>query len=268
MVHPAHLLHELDKLSDEISSNGGLWESKFGKLLRTSSNKLWQPILLDVQCSLRTIGGNLLCLGMVEVVGRPVMMLYPIYLVCVESTQIAKEFETQRRITPQSILQIAKIFSLLLIGYQLITILSMYTGLGYTCLGLGLCALATASSNSLSKMAAPVLAPHLARLDGMLSQLSRLENVAVNGLNNTGNSRFPVIVENSLLTTQQLFNQGMRLLSGVNTDSRQTSNDGERDNLPTARVVELTDSDEIATPLVEPVASTGLSRRNRLSTAQ
>ena len=131
----------MDALVYDISRTRTFWKSKFSTLLQTSVAKQWQPILLDMQAGLRTIGGNLLCLGLVEVIGRPVMMLYPIYIVCMESLQLISEFETTKRISHQSILKIFKILVYLFISFQLMALLSMYTGLGYSCLLLGAVAL-------------------------------------------------------------------------------------------------------------------------------
>lgn len=188
MVHPANLLYSIDRLIDNIHSQRTsfqLWKSKLSTLLQTCSNKQWQPILLDTQAGLRSVGGNLICLGMVEVVGRPVVMLYPIYLVVLEALKITNEIEARGRVSPDIIVRVVKIICLLLVGFQLISILSMYTGLGYSCLLIGGVAVVLASSDELTKSIAPVVAPHLANVDMLFNRLQQIESVTMQTLNKT-----------------------------------------------------------------------------------
>lgn len=184
--HPANLLYSVDRLIDNINNQSSSlfsWKSKLSILLKSYSNKQWQPILLDTQVGLRSMGGNLICLGMVEVVGRPVVMLYPLYLVAMEGLKLTNEIELRGRITPDIIVRVIKIVALLLIGFQLITILSMYSGLGYSCLLIGGVAVTLAASDELTKIIAPVMAPHLFNLDMMFHRLQRVERMAMNALN-------------------------------------------------------------------------------------
>lgn len=184
--HPANLLYSIDRLIDNINNQSNSlfsWKSKLSTLLKTFSNKQWQPILLDTQVGLRSMGGNLICLGMVEVVGRPVVMLYPLYLVAMEGLKLTNEIEVRGRITPDIIIRVIKIVALLLIGFQLITILSMYAGLGYSCLLIGGVAVTLAASDELTKTIAPVMAPHLFNLDMIFYRLQRAEVMAMNALN-------------------------------------------------------------------------------------
>lgn len=184
-AHPANLLYSIDRLIDNINQSNSLfsWKSKLSTLLKNFSNKQWQPILLDTQVGLRSMGGNLICLGMVEVVGRPVVMLYPLYLVAMEGLKLTNEIEVRGRITPDVIIRVIKIVALLLLGFQLITILSMYPGLGYSCLLIGGVAVTLAASDELTKTIAPVMAPHLFHLDLIFDRLQRAEMMAMNALN-------------------------------------------------------------------------------------
>ena len=180
-IHPATILYSVDALIDDINRSSSFWESKLSKLLRACSQKQWQPILLDTQSTLRTVGGNLICLGMVELVGRPVMMLYPIYLVVLEGLKLARQLETQHRLTASSVVSITKLIAYVLICYQLLTILSMYSGLGFTALALGVAAVVLASSDQLTKQVAPVVAPHLNHLDHLFMRLQQAERYLVGG---------------------------------------------------------------------------------------
>ena len=183
--HPANLLISVDKLIEEINSQNSsffAWKSKLSTLLQTFSNKEWQPILLDTQAGLRSIGGNLICLGMVEVVGRPVVMLYPLYLVALEGLRITNDIEIRGKISPDIIIRVIKIAALLFLGFQLITILSMYAGLGYSCLLIGTAGVVLASNDQLTKIVAPIMAPHLLNLDMMFEKLQSMEMMAMKAL--------------------------------------------------------------------------------------
>jgi hypothetical protein len=125
---------------------------------------------------------------MVEVVGRPVMMLYPIYYLLLEAVALSNEIETRHRegrnrITPGILLQIFKIIFLFFGAFQLMRLLSMYTGLGYTCLFIGAAAVFTASNDELTKSVAPVVAPHMVALDRLLYSLKYFEDGAMARMN-------------------------------------------------------------------------------------
>lgn len=256
-IHPANILFEVDKIAADINSKSTLWQSKLSKLLTTATRKQWQPIIMDTQVSLRTLGGNLLALGMVEVVGKPVMMLYPIYIVSVEALKLAKEFETSQHVTAQSILKILKIMIFILVGYQLMTILAMYTGLGYTCLAIGGASQIIAQSEELSKQAAPVLAPHLANIDLMFNQLHKLEKVVLKGfyVAHKGNNGRNLIGSSGGRTDENVRYTGSR------SPSRSPSHD-----YPRAEIVEIDDDgheDSKRFSSSSPVDETNLRRRRK-----
>jgi hypothetical protein len=124
LIHPANVLFTIDRVLEDINGHSMLWESKLSKLLRACSKKQWQPILLDTQSSLRSIGGSLIALGMVEVVGRPIVMLYPIYMVISQALKLSKEIElNNNKITVHQYLQIFKIGVYFIFAYLLLTVL-------------------------------------------------------------------------------------------------------------------------------------------------
>lgn len=252
VIHPANVLFTIDRVQNDINGHSMLWESKLSKLLRACSRKQWQPILLDTQSSLRSIGGSLIALGMVEVVGRPVVMLYPVYMVIMQALKLSKEIEmNHNRITVQQYLQIFKIGVYFAFAYLLLTVLAMYTGLGYTCLLIGGGSVLVASNDEFTKQAAPVIAPHMVNIDLMLGQLHRLEGAVVGGGGSAQNgSSSAMRIEESMNLLQGLFQQGMKLIGKDNSNnnnasytsgSRQSgSNLGHTDS----RVEELDENDE------------------------
>lgn len=256
VVHPANILFTVDRVIEDINRNTMLWESKLSKLLRACSRKQWQPILLDTQSSLRSIGGSLIALGMVEVVGRPVMMLYPVYMVILQALKLSKEIEmNNQRITVRQYLQMFKIGVYFVFAYLLLTVLAMYTGLGYTCLLIGGGAVAVASNDEFTKQAAPVIAPHMVNLDLMLGQLQRLEGAVV-GEGGQGRSAAARLDE-SVGLLQGLFQQGMKLVNGggggsgglsqSSVDQRKSKQKATSQEFPTdSRVEELDENDEPA----------------------
>ena len=227
VVHPANILFTIDRVLDDINGHTMLWESKLSKLLRACSKKQWQPILLDTQSSLRTIGGSLIALGMVEVVGRPVVMLYPVYMVILQALKLSREIEmNNNKITVHQYLQIFKIGVYFIFAYLLLTVLAMYTGLGYTCLLIGGGAVAVASNDEFTKQAAPVIAPHMANLDLMMNQLHRLEVAVMGGSNKQARST-GFRVDESVSLLQGLFQQGMKMIGKEsNNNDRSSSSSG------------------------------------------
>ena len=70
-------------------------------------------------------------LGLVEVVGRPIVMLYPIYLLLLQTIDIVKALEHKKNVSPQSIMSVLKAVLLLYLSSYLMTLLSMYQGNQY-----------------------------------------------------------------------------------------------------------------------------------------
>ena len=183
--HPYHSLIKIEKVIILINREGGLWKSKLSTSLEQGVKKQWAPIIEDHQRALSSIGGKLCILGLVEAVGRPIMMLYPLYLVTQEALKVASEIEVKKTISAHSIMQIVKMLAMLLAVVQLSGILSMYTGLGYTCLAMGSCALFISSNDELTKCVVPVLAPHISSIDVCMDHLYQLERTAVNAFSRT-----------------------------------------------------------------------------------
>lgn len=180
--HPCHSLIKIQTVILAINREGGLWKSKLSKALEEGVRKQWAPIVADHQQALLSIGGKLCILGLVEAVGRPIIMLYPLFLITKEILKISSEVEAKKRVSMQSVMQIGKMIVMLFGVVQLLGILSMYTGLGYTCLALGCVAVLVGSSDDLTKASVPVLAPHMVSISIFLEQLYHFEGVAVSAL--------------------------------------------------------------------------------------
>lgn len=180
--HPCHSLIKIQTVILTINREGGLWKSKLSKALEEGVRKQWAPIIADHQQALLSIGGKLCILGLVEAVGRPIIMLYPLFLITKEILKISSEVEAKKRVSIQSVMQIGKMMVMLFGVVQLLGILSMYTGLGYTCLALGCVAVLVGSSDELTKSSVPVLAPHMVSISIFLEQLYHFESVAVSAL--------------------------------------------------------------------------------------
>lgn len=180
--HPCHTLLKIESVIVTINRERGLWKSKLSTMLEAGVKKQWAPIISDHQQALMSIGGKLCILGLVEAVGRPIIMLYPLFVLTKEALKISAEIETKKRISLQSIIQIGKMVAMLFAVAQLLGILSMYRGLGYTCFALGSAAVFVGCSHELTKSSVPVLAPHMVSVSLFLEQLCRIEGVAVAAL--------------------------------------------------------------------------------------
>jgi hypothetical protein len=201
--HSYHSLIKLEKLIKEIDRQGGLWRSKLSQLLEQGVKKQWSPIIIDHQRALMNIGGKLCMLGLVEAVGRPIVMLYPLFLAAQEVLKIATEYDVKKTVSTESILQMGKMIVMLIAVVQLAGILAMYSGLGYTCLALGGSALFVGSNDELTKSAVPILAVHMASISVFLSQIVQLEKKAY-GVFNTLASRNDSIDGNNDIRSSQV----------------------------------------------------------------
>ena len=108
-------------------------------------------------------------------------MLYPLYLVVTEMLLISTAIKEKGGFSAASIFKLCKLLLVSIFVFQLLSILSLYSGLGYSCLFVGLGALTISSSDELIKLAAPVIAPQIASIGTMLDKVSELEMDAVKG---------------------------------------------------------------------------------------
>jgi len=78
--HPSFILNHVDELICEINNEGGFWKSELSKLLTNTSNVLWRPILIDMKVSVTSISSKLIVVGLVDMIGKPLLMLYPVWM--------------------------------------------------------------------------------------------------------------------------------------------------------------------------------------------
>jgi hypothetical protein len=176
VVHPSIVLREVDKIVCEVKKSGGWFKSEMSSLLETSVERQWRPIISEMRNALWSIGGRLSAAGLIEIIARPMIMLYPISLLTLEGVEIARSIEAKRSITPQNYIKIAKALAILYVTSQIIIVTQMYSGIGWSCLVLGLCSLAVASNDEFLKKSMPALAPQLANLDMIAQKVATLQS--------------------------------------------------------------------------------------------
>jgi hypothetical protein len=175
--HPAMVLEAVDGVVSHIRSTShlSLWRSELLTTLEAASNKQWRPIVADNRRLLRNYGGKLIMLGLVSVVGWPVAFLYPLYRLSMTLLAIVQEWEKSKRLTRQGIFDLVKTVAMLMASMQVLSIMTMYASMGYTCLAAGAAALTVSSSDTLIKNAAPIMAPHLAQLDQLMTAVGNAD---------------------------------------------------------------------------------------------
>ena len=175
--HPAILLQEIDQVLTEVrrSSTFHIWKSELLTSLDAATANQWSPIITDTRVALQDIGGKLMVLGLVGAIGWPVAFLYPMFKMSASLLRIVNEYERTKRLTPQSIFDLVKTVVMLIASIQVLSILSAYTAMGYSCLLMSAVALAVSSNNVSIKFAAPILAPHMEQMDRLLSSANSVD---------------------------------------------------------------------------------------------
>jgi hypothetical protein len=130
------------------------------------------------------LGSKLVILGLVEVIGKPIVMLYPIYNLLITIQDIfqlgvAEVRPAAKSLTLSQIVTLIKAIGLLLVTMQLIWVLSSYTGLGYACLGIGVTAITGSSSEDfIKRFSAPLFSQYLIKMELFIDQVSKIENIS------------------------------------------------------------------------------------------
>ena len=215
-THAAVALLAVDQVVSEIRRERSLWPSELAHALELAALRQWTPILHDHRQLLHSVGGKALLLGLVEVIGRPVLMLYPVCLLGAECLRLAQKLglaeallqpqpqpqqaqaQAQARgnnsrggggrapwwtqISTADALSLLRLLAMVIVVNQALAVLAAYSGLGYACLGLGLGALALASNDELLKRYIPVIAPHAVALGALVEQAGRIEAATLGGL--------------------------------------------------------------------------------------
>jgi hypothetical protein len=124
---------------------------------------------------LQNLGGKCFTLGLIGVLGWPMAVLYPLYRLTVTLLQIATEYERSQRLTAQSLFDLGRTAALLFAALQVLKILAIYAAVGQTSLLLGTAALLASVSPTVLKVLAPIVAPHVAQLDSLVSQVQTFD---------------------------------------------------------------------------------------------
>jgi len=172
----ADTLLEIDKIVLKIKSKSGWFTSELGESLEHASEKQWRPIIRDNQVALRSIGSKLVVIGMIEVIGRSLLLLWPIYLLSLDIITVVKDIEEKKGLTPVVTIKIIKSILLIFLVMKLLVILSMLNGIGYMCLIVGSGALFVSMSDQLIKSSVHVLSPNMLMLETMLDKVYSIEN--------------------------------------------------------------------------------------------
>jgi hypothetical protein len=176
----AEVLIKIDDILLRVRS--GIWASQLQKLLTAALNKQWRPIIFDNQRMFKNVGSKLVGLGIAELLGRPLLMLYPIYMVTMAAMKVVGELNTKKQPGPETYLQIIKGMLLLWGATRLMNVLSAFQGLGMSCLVFGCIAIIISVNDALTKVAAPIVAQHFVRIDGWVSRLSSFEQNSFSAL--------------------------------------------------------------------------------------
>ena len=243
--HPAHILCKIELIIDDIDNNSGfgLWKSSLASSLRRAVKKQWDPILKDTQKALQLVGSKLLMLGVVEVIGRPLIMLYPLYVISTDCLQVISDMNLQQeeltmrtisQIPPAKFLLLVKAFMLLWASFQVITILSMFNSIGYSCLIIGSISLFLSVSDERTKQVAPFLSTHMKHLDNVMSFLSVIENKMMNSFNTN-------IIRNSINNNNNNNNNN----NSINNNNNSNNNNNNNDNSSSPIIEEVDDAGNV-----------------------
>jgi hypothetical protein len=124
------VLQKVDDIVHSINSKRMLFQSELATKLRKYLEVQWVPIINDHKRSLRRIGGGLIALGIVEVIGRPAAVLYPLATILKSVMKIVQELERDKyHISPTVVVDIVKGIIMLIVVSKAISILDAYTGL-------------------------------------------------------------------------------------------------------------------------------------------
>jgi len=172
--HPAVTLLMIDDIVASIVREGGWWKSEFASQLQVAVDYEWRPILDDNRRALQSIGSKLAAVGLIEIV-RPVLLVWPIWMIVTEVLTIVRSVNEKRGLHPDSIIQLCKSAVLLVVVYILIMLVGMMPGLGYSSMLLGAACLMVSSTPALLKHACPYIAPNLAQFQFAIHQLEKFE---------------------------------------------------------------------------------------------
>lgn len=174
--HPAVCFQQLDKIVEEVklANQSYFFSSELLTLLQQSQAKQWRPILMDLRGFLQDISGKLVAVAVLTIIGWPMIMLSPLLFNMKKIMNMIHEFERHQRISSESIMLLLQIVVVMLALMKILSILQVYQSIGYACGGLAAICILIASSDSLMKVTAPIVAPNARLLDQMVQRLMHL----------------------------------------------------------------------------------------------
>lgn len=122
------------------------------------------------------VGVKLLVVGVVASVAWPLAFLYPLYKLSTSLLQIIHSWELNRRLNPQSLFELAQMLVMLYAVSRLVSILSIYSSVGYSSCLLGVILLGVSVNPSLIKHSSAVMAPYMTQVDRALEHADVLLN--------------------------------------------------------------------------------------------
>ena len=122
------------------------------------------------------VGVKLLVVGVVASVAWPLAFLYPLYKLSTSLLQIIHSWELNRRLNPQSLFELAQMLVMLYAVSRLVSILSIYSSVGYSSCLLGVVLLGVSVNPSLIKQSSAVMAPYMTQVDRALEHADVLLN--------------------------------------------------------------------------------------------
>tara|TARA_A100001015_G_C14523212_1_gene531203 strand:- start:78 stop:419 length:342 start_codon:yes stop_codon:yes gene_type:complete len=104
-----------ERIKNEIDSKKQMFPSELSKHLTRILNRQWHPILKDMRRGLTSIGTKFLGLGMVEIIGRPLIILYPLGLGIMEIVEIVRLLDTNKTISIKNYMELFKCICIYLV---------------------------------------------------------------------------------------------------------------------------------------------------------
>jgi len=196
--HPVHLLLEMDEVCREVAAEAGLWPSDLAAYLQGASTALWAPILTDLKTDTQSLAIKFLAVGLVDVVGKPLLLAYPLWLIVEQALKLVQAVEAPQdggapvttaanalqNVNATVIMQVVKAVLLLFVVQKFIALLELFSGAGQVCLLVGVGLHAATLNTPMLKQLSPALVQHLGMLAGFLDRLGKAEQAmhrAVNG---------------------------------------------------------------------------------------
>ena len=193
IIHPAVILLKIDQIVLEIKREKSLWPSELACALEIATQKQWKPILDDHRALLSSIGGKSIMVGLIQIIGRPLLFGYPIYVLSLEIMRIATKLGIQgnnnnnmsrlhlQKLEISDCLKMGKLVIMCLAVYQAIFILSMFQNIGSTCLFCGLVCLGATSNEAYLKNIIPAISPYILTIHNLFTKAEQMEQSMMNG---------------------------------------------------------------------------------------